>query len=151
MISSSGKRTYHRSLLLSTGNSRALLENVQQKLLPSVCISPRLCRGVCPAAPVRCQPVCARAGPLTVAFRAKGPSPSVLGCGSGSVTELDAVAHHEASTATCPGRGCNISVWKVLVPLLHAESARSALALHLKCIPQQIESFCSGKCFQMSE
>lgn len=142
---------YHMSLLLSTGNSRALLENVQQKLLPSVHISPRLCCGVSPAAPLRCQQVCAQAGPLTVAFKPKRPSPSVLGFGSDTVTELDAVAQHEASTAPCPGRDCNIPVWRVLVSLLHAENARSALALHLKCIPQQIEFFCSGKCFQMAE
>lgn len=152
MISSSGKRMYHRSLLLSTGYSRALLENLQQKLLPSMPFSPSPCRCVSLSCSTsRCQQVCAQAGPLTVAFKAKRPSPSVLGFGSGSVTELDAVAQHEAPTAACPGRGCNIPVWRVLVSLLHAESARSVLALHLKCVPQQIECFCLDKCFQMGE
>lgn len=152
MISSSGKRLYCRSLLLSTGNGRALLENLQQKPLPSMPFSPRLCcRVSLSCSTLTCQQVCAQAGPLTVAFKAKRASPSVLGFGSGSVTELDAVAQHEASTAACPGRGCNIPVWRVLVSLLHAESVRSVLALHLKCIPQQIKCFCLGKCFQTGE
>lgn len=66
-----------------------------------------------------------------------------------SLSELDAVAQHEASVAVCQERGCNIPVQQVLVSLLHAESAGSVLALHFKCIPQQIECICLGKWFQM--
>lgn len=65
------------------------------------------------------------------------------------LSELDAVAQHEISAAACQGRGCNIPVWRVLVSLLHAESAGNISALCFKCIPQQIECICLGKWFQM--